>query len=513
MERLSYWVDVAGRIEHPPVTDTNTEVVVVGGGITGLMTAYMLASNGVPTLLLERDRIGWGTTGFSSAKLTVQHGLIFSRLTKMHGPDVAAGYAEAQQAGFDLIASIIAGEDIDCDMQWLPSAIYTEDPERRDDLAREAEICQQLGLPAQLVGVVDLPFPIAAAVELPNQLTVHPYRLCKGLADALLRRGGRIAEGTLVQDVREGDDELEVITDRGRIKCSAAVLATQTPIMNTGGYFARTTPTMSYVVAGPYEDPPDVMALSADEPLRSIRPHRGKDGDMLLIGGAGHRTGHLPSDTDPYEQLETWAKERFEGFEPKWRWGAQDFIPADGLPFVGSMTRSKPNILIATGFAKWGISTGAAAARLLTDQVLGRKTSWAEVFDPSRVRPMVSASTLLEQGGETLKSIVGDRVLGAHDMRSIEEIQPGEGGIVRVRGERLAVYRKPDGQCEAVSPICTHLGCVVSFNRATVTWDCPCHGSRFGTSGEVLCGPATRSLERRDIEASAPSTPERDHMD
>ncbi|MFP5224783.1 MAG: FAD-dependent oxidoreductase [Actinomycetota bacterium] len=513
MERLSYWVDAQARVEHPPITDTNTEVVVVGGGITGLMTAYMLASNGVPVMLLEKDRIGWGTTGFSSAKLTVQHGLIHTRLSKMHGPDVAAGYAEAQQIGFDLIASVIAGEDIDCDMQWMPSAIYTEDPEKRDDLAQEAEICQQLGLPAQLVGAIDLPFPVAAAVELPNQLTVHPYRLCKGLADALLRRGGRIAEDTLVRDVQDSGDELEVVTERGRIKCSVAVLATQTPILNKGGYFARTTPSMSYVIAAPYDDLPGVMALSAEEPHRSIRPHRGKDGSMLLIGGEHHRTGHLGQDGDPYGELEAWAKQRFSGFESKWRWGAQDFMPADGLPFVGPMTRTKPNILIATGFAKWGLSTGAAAARLLTDRVLGRQTPWGDVFDPGRVRPLVSASTLLEQGGETLKSLVGDRVLGAHDLRSLEEIQPGEGGIVRIDGERLAVHRTPEGRLEAVSPVCTHLGCIVSFNRATVTWDCPCHGSRFDTSGQVLCGPATRALERRDIETAAPSTPERDHMD
>lgn len=498
MERISYWLDSSGQPSFPPVTDSATEVVVVGGGITGLMTAYILAGEGVPVLLLEKDRIGWGTTGFSSAKVTVQHGMVHQRLQRQHGHDVARAYSEAQQAGFWMIAAVASEEDIDCDMRWIPSALYTEDAERRDDLAHEAEICQALGLPAQLVGVIDLPFPVAAALELPNQLSIHPYRFCQGLARSIVENGGRIAEGTLVRDVT-GEDPIEVVTDRGHIKASAVVLATQTPIVNSGAFFARTAPSMSYVIAGPYEDLPEVMALSIDEPMRSIRPHRGRDATVLLIGGSGHRTGR-PNDEDPYRELESWAKQRFEGFQPRWRWGAQDFMPADGLPFIGPMTHRRPNIYVATGFAKWGLSTGAAAGRLISNRILGKHTPWGDIFDPTRVRPLASAPTVLHQGVETVRSIIGDRLLGDPEEGTVGDLAPGCGAIVKVHGERVAAFRDEDGSVRAVSPICTHLGCLIEFNGADRTWDCPCHGSRFDTDGRVVSGPATRDLDRIQLE-------------
>jgi glycine/D-amino acid oxidase-like deaminating enzyme/nitrite reductase/ring-hydroxylating ferredoxin subunit len=497
--RRSYWLETTDETEYPPLAgDAAFDLVVIGGGITGLTTAYLLTTEGARVLLIESGHICEGTTGYTTAKVTAQHGLIYSKIWKTHGAERAQLYADAQMTGLRLIRSIVETEKIDCDLASIPSAIYTSEEKRVREFEEEATFASELGLPVSLRAPADLPFPVASAVFFDDQAQFHPRRYCLALADAITRRGGTIAEHTRAVDIEEDNSTCTVKLEGGEVTARAAVMATQTPFTMKGVFFARTEPMTSYVLAAPSDQLPEAMYISVDDPVRSIRPHRGKDGDVLLLGGGGHATGREDDTEEQYRALEKWASGLFAGFQPQWRWSAQDFMSADGVPYIGSIGKSSSHVFTATGFAKWGMTNGTAAARLIADEVAGRENPWHELFDPTRIKPLSSAATVLKQGLETVKSAAGDRVVSL-DTRDPADLRPGQGAVLMVDGERLAVFRDDDGTMHAVSATCTHLGCIVEFNDAERTWDCPCHGSRFDVEGEVLSGPATEDLEPSEI--------------
>jgi Rieske Fe-S protein len=263
------------------------------------------------------------------------------------------------------------------------------------------------------------------------------------------------------------------------------VVATHLPFLDRGLYFARCHPERSYVVAGRTSDPPAGMYLSTEQPAHSIRAH----GDWLLVGGESHKTGQADA-AERYERLEAWARERF-AIEPELRWATQDQMPVDGVPYVGRHDPLSSGSWVATGFRKWGLAMGTAAAELLAARIAGRDHPWTELFDPQRVRPRASATSFVKENANVALRFVGDRVAKRGD---VDDIGPGEGRIVGAGLGQRAVHRDDDGTLHELSARCTHLGCIVNWNTAERTWDCPCHGSRFAASGEVIEGPAVRPL-------------------
>lgn len=502
----SYWVATVPEGDSPayPVFSGGgtVDVAVVGAGIAGLTTALRLVQEGASVALLEADRVASGVTAYTTAKVTSLHGLTYASVESGFGPEGAAAYAEANQAGLAEVVRLVGEHAIDCTCERLPAFTYTEEPERGGEVEAEVAAAVRAGLAARFTTEVGLPYPVQAAIRVENQLQFHPRRYCLGLAAALVEAGGAIYEQTRVLDVDEDDDGVRVLTAVGELRAGSAVLCTQLPVVDPAALFARTHPARSYALAVRLRDPaPEGMHLSADSPTRSVRPIS-VGGNTAVIGGEGHKVGHDPDTGARYAALEGWARERFEVEEITHRWSAHDYMPADGVPYIGRLSPGARRLYVATGFGKWGMTTGTAAALIIADAIAGRSNPWAFLFDATRLNPKGSARSVVTETVDVAKRFVGDRLrsLGADPA---VDLAPGQGGVRDLDGERVAAYRDDHGRLHAVSARCTHLGCLVAWNVAELSWDCPCHGSRFDVDGGVLCGPATRPLDGVEISARA----------
>jgi glycine/D-amino acid oxidase-like deaminating enzyme/nitrite reductase/ring-hydroxylating ferredoxin subunit len=491
----SVWVGTtASAPSFPSLSGTlEVDVVVVGAGITGLTTALLLKQAGAKVAVVEADRVASGTTGYTTAKVTSLHGLAYAELMAKHGHDKAEQYAQANQAGVERIAALVKELKIDCQFERRPALTYTTDPERRADVAAEVEAATSLGLPATYVETTDLPFPIEAAVRLEDQAQFHPRQYCLALAAAIQGEGSHLFEITRALDIDETGGSPVVRTDGGDVVAADVVVATLLPFVDLGGFFAKAHPVSSYALAARIDgDLPEGMYLGADSPTRSVR-QVSLDGEIgLILGGESHKVGQGGDTEQYYASLESWARATFPVRSIDWRWSAHDYIPVDSVPYVGRSPRSQ-RLHVATGFKKWGMTNGTAAGMILSDILLSRENPWSEVFDATRVDASGSVKEFVKENVNVGKRFVKDHVarLGAP---SADTLAPGQGGLVDLDGDEVAAFRHPDGTLQAVSAICTHLGCAVQWNPAETTWDCPCHGSRFACDGKVIYGPATADL-------------------
>lgn len=500
----SVWVATSPTTSYPALAgDTTVDVAVVGGGITGLTTALLLKQGGARVAVIEAGRVASGTTGYTTAKVTALHGLVYAQLVAEHGEEAARRYAEANAAAVERVASLVDELGIECDLERRAAFTYVTDPERRSDIDAEVEAAGRLGLAATRVEATDLPYPVEAAVRLDHQLQLHPRRYCVGLAEAVDGAGSRIHETTRALDVEEassgGARRCTVHTDGGAVVADHVVVATLLPFVDLGGFFAKAHPWRSYAmavrVAGAV---PQGMYLGADSPTRSIRPLP-LDGELgLILGGPSHKVGQGGDTNQYYAELETWARANFDVRSVEFRWSAQDYTPVDMVPYVGRSPRSE-RLHVATGFKKWGLSNGTAAAMILADSLLGRPNPWARTFDATRIDAGTAAKEFVSENLDVARRYVSDHVARLR-APSADHLAPGEGGIVDVDGSKVAAYRRPDGSLQAVTATCTHLGCTVQWNPAETTWDCPCHGSRFSCDGKVLNAPAVHDLSRVEVE-------------
>jgi len=480
-------------------SDVRADVAVVGGGIVGITTALLLTEAGAQVALVEGDRLMHGVTGHTTAKVTSQHGLIYDRLRSRFGADAARTYGEANEAALDWIAQRVERDGIDCDFRRRVAYAYATSSSERSKIESEARAASDAGLPAWLSDTAPLPFEVAGAVRFDNQAEFHVRKYLTALVDALGAGGCRIFEGSRAVEV-DGGDPCMVKTPGGRVTAGKVVIATHYPFLDRSLAFARVHPERSYAIlcriAGA---PPEGMLISAGSPTRSVRAVPVEGDELLLVGGEGHRTGTGGDTEERYRRLEAFAREHWDVRSVDYRWSAQDNTTVDGLPYVGRLAPWERSVLMATGFAKWGMTGGTAAGMLLSDLALDRDNPWARLFDPNRLRLRASAARLAKENLEAGLRLVGDR-LGKPGLRSLDDLRPGEGDIVRHDGEKVAAYRDEDGAAIAVSPTCTHLGCQVNFNTAERSWDCPCHGSRFAPDGSVLQGPAVHRLERKPVD-------------
>ena len=496
----SLWVDTC-RPEAPAnilAGDVTADVVVVGGGITGLVTAALLVDEGSDVVLVEAGRLASGVTGYTTAKVTALHGLKYAPLEKSHSAETARAYAEANTAGLTTIDDLILRHEIDCEWEPASAFTYTTKSSEVDKIAEEAAAAQRAGLSAVTTTETELPFDVAAAVRLDEQAQFHPRKFCLGLAAALEERGVRIFEDSRVLDVDDGSP-IKVECPSGTIEAQWVVLASHLPFLDRGLFFAKAFPERSYALAWKRPDdaaPVRGMYISSDSPTRSLRSSA--DGH-LIIGGESHKVGTEPDTPGRYQAIESWAKENFGPGEVTHKWSAQDPKSVDGMPYVGRQL-PRSNVVVATAFAKWGMTNGAASARILTDLISGRDNPWAEAFDATRLSGAITSSSFYKENYDAVgRHLIGDR-LNTLNPPDAEDLAPGEGGICKWKGEKVAAYRDESGEIHAVSPVCTHVGCLVSFNPAETTWDCPCHGSRYTVEGEVIEGPALRNLEPKGLD-------------
>jgi len=502
-KQTSVWVDTAPAPRlHPQLDgDVRADVAVVGGGIVGITTALLLAEAGASVVLLEAGRLAGGTSGFTTAKVSSQHGLIYDTLRSKHGAETARRYGEANEAALAWIAARVQRDGIECDFRRQPSYAYVTSAEDYQQVEREAEAAVEAGLPADLVEETPLPYPVAAAVRFDRQAEFHPRKYLFALAERLAAiEGARIFERSHAVEVGKHEGRYVAKGPGGRVLAERVVIATHYPFLDRSFSFARLHPTRSYAIACRIAGaPPEGMHISGDSPTRSVRAIPMPNGEeLLLVGGEGHKTG-TESDTElRYERLEAFAREHWDVQSVEHRWSAQDPTTLDLLPYVGSILPGNDAVLMATGFAKWGMTNGTAAALLLADLGLGREARWKDLFDPWRVTLRQSVPRFVKENAQVGARFVGDRLRHA-DPRPIENLRRGEGAIVEHDGERIAAARDDDGTLHAVSARCTHLGCLVQWNNAERSWDCPCHGSRFGLDGTVLEGPAVHRLERKPL--------------
>ncbi len=483
----------------------SVDVAVLGGGITGITAAQLLKREGKSVALLEAKRIANGVTGYTTAKLTVGHGLIYARLEKTFGREAATMYADSNRAGIERIARFVEEERIDCDFERTSNFVYTES---RGDVQRirdEVEAARRCGVQAEMTTETELPFPVAGAVRVDEQAQFHPRKYLLPLAAGLPGDGSHVFELTRARNIRARNGGYVVEADTGALHARAVVVATHLPFLDRGFFFAKAHPSMSYAVASEIEHSvaPRGMYISAAEPTRSIRSTPGGEGRrVLIIGGEGHKPG-LEDDTEQrYRALEQFLAERFQLASSTHRWSTHDYLPVDGMPYIGRLTRRTDHVYVGTGFAKWGLAKGTAAAMLITDLIVGRPNQWSELYDAKRLNPGASAKRFLKENGQVGLHFVHGRLKARTGREELERLGPGEGAIARVRGKQIAAYRDDDGVLHTLSPTCTHLGCVVEWNTAERTWDCPCHGSRFSGTGIPIEGPAISRLEPKPLDSS-----------
>jgi glycine/D-amino acid oxidase-like deaminating enzyme/nitrite reductase/ring-hydroxylating ferredoxin subunit len=495
--RASLWLDTtedAGfpRLDRPLTVD----VAVLGGGIVGISTALLLKRAGMTVAVVEAERVGTGVTGHTTAKLSSLHGLAYHRISSTFGDDGARAHGEANQAGIEQIAQWVEDEAIECDFRRRPNYTYAASRDGLRDIEREVEAAQRAGLPASYTEETDLPFPVAGAVRFEQQAEFHPRRFVLALAALIPGDGSHVFEHTRATGVSDGAP-CRVETTEAPLTAGNVVVATHFPILDRGLYFARIHPERSYALGVRVrEAPPRGMYLSADQPTRSIRSHPVADGEMLIVGGEGHKTGQGGDTAERYRTLERFAREHWDVESVEYQWASQDNVSVDRMPYIGRLAPLSSRLYTATGFNKWGLAQGVAAGMILEDLILGRGNPWAAIYDPGRMKPIASAKDFVKENANVAGRFLGDRVT-KRGGRDAADLQPGEGDIARLDGEKVAAFRDEDGALHAVSPVCTHLGCQVNWNSGDRSWDCPCHGSRFTPDGEILHGPAVRPLERR----------------
>ncbi|MFI6567485.1 FAD-dependent oxidoreductase [Streptomyces sp. NPDC050534] len=500
----SYWLETApqGEPAPQPSADITVDVAVIGGGIAGLSTAWELVRQGREVAVLEAGRIAAGVTGHTTAKLSAQHTLVYDHLRRTRGAEGARLYARSQMAAIEHAAGIVDELGIECEWEQAAAFTYAEDRRRVGQLRAEAEAARAAGLPADFVTESELPFPIAGAVRVTDQVQFHPCKYLLALAEDLRRRGGAVYEGTRVVGLSEGEPCV-LKTDAGvSVRADDVVVATHYPIFDRALLFTRLSPRRELVVAGTVDEgqAPRGMYITPEQSTRSVRSAPYRDGKRLLVVTGEHITPGTADVEEHFARLSAWATDRFQGFTITHRWATQDNDSTDSVPLVGPMRAGSSHTYVATGFGGWGLSGGIMAGRLISDLVNGREVEWAGLYDPRRLGTVVrEGTTFLRNQAKVARHFVGDRLSSVTGPTSPDDIAPGDGAVVRVGARQCAVHRDEGGELHAVSACCTHLGCLVAFNRAEQAWECPCHGSRFAPDGSILQGPAVRPLQQRDI--------------
>ncbi len=498
MKKVSLWIGTADKPDFPEMTqDHACDVIVVGGGLTGITTALLLARAGVNVAVIEADTIGSGTSGHTTAKVTAQHGIKLSKLSD----GKALAYFNANVAGFKLIRSLIDELEIDCDYETQDSYVYALSTAEERDVSNEKAAYERLDIQTEVVKQTWLLTDILCALELKDQAQFHPLKYLYALAETLSKMNVPIWEKTKALDIERDDKGITIHTDKNKITANTVVMATGYPMIEFPGlFFLRLHQERSYILAA-QRKVPQGMFINAGKPVRSVRSHSLSGQSWLLVGGFGHRTAKEDQEDTGYAPLDDFLKKSFIGAEAAYGWSAQDGMTLDHIPYVGGLYKEGPNIYVAAGYAKWGMTNSAAAALMITDEVTGSNEIDADiraVFSPLRVAPGASAGGFVKQAAEAVYEFTAGNA--SIPIGIVDDIKPGEGAVLRINGHAIAVYKDKNGQAVTFKAHCTHLGCPMEYNAAEKSFDCPCHGSRFSVAGEVIEGPAIKPLEHADEE-------------
>ena len=492
----SYWIDTVSNLQKEYMklnNNINADVCIIGGGLTGLTTAYYLKDSNLSVCVIEKDKICSHTSGNTTGKITSQHGLFYKYLIDSKGADYAKQYLKANEQAIQNIEDIIEKEKIECDFKHENSYVFTQKLDEvskiKDEIDAINTINYKNSIKAEFVKEIDIPINIMGAIKFSNQAQFHPVKYAHGLINSM--KNVNIYENTKALDIKKEDNKYRIITENGSIiKCKYLVIATNYPIINFPGYyFLKMYQVMSYIIAikpnGPIYGG---MYINIEEPTISIR----NQDDLVLIGGNSHKTGAKIDLKKAYDGLENIASKIYPKYELKYKWCTEDSVSLDKIPYIGEFSKLMPNVYVGTGYKKWGITSSNIGAKIISDKILGKENVYGEIFKSTRLEPIKNIKEVKNMAKETINSLLLNKLDIPKD--TMESINANEGKIVQIKGRKVGIYKNEKGEIYAINPICSHLGCELSWNNIENTWDCPCHGSRFDYTGKSIYAPSIKDI-------------------
>ncbi len=521
---MSYWTENFKEKHNfkPLNKNIETDICIIGAGLTGLSCGYYLSKKGLNVTIIEKDEVCSKTSGSTTAKITSQHNLFYDYLAKNYGIEFAKDYLEANEEAIKNIKTIVDEEKIKCDLSKQSAYVYCSKKSDLPLFTQEINTINQiksilnttpyssnhlkesdnnlksggLSFDARFKKNLNIPIKNFGGIEFKNQAMFNPRKYCFGLVDCILKNNGTIFEKTSATNIKFENNLYKITANNKIITASYVILATHFPIKNFPGiYFIKMYQDISYVIAVKTKEKTfDGYYINESSPAISFRNVYEKAGEnTVLISGNGHKVGRTNKDIDCYKFLEDVAKKLFNEYEIISKWSTQDCISLDKLPYIGNFSKILPNIYVATGFKKWGMTLSNISANIITDKILGKENKYEYLFKPSRIGALKNSKAFGEQMKETIYSI-GLNKLKLPD-ETVKDIKEGTGKIVMYNGKKVGAYKDKNGICYLVNPICTHLKCELQFNQTDKTWDCPCHGSRFTYKGQVINNPALFNLK------------------
>jgi glycine/D-amino acid oxidase-like deaminating enzyme/nitrite reductase/ring-hydroxylating ferredoxin subunit len=498
---VSPWSATSKESSTPaPDKNIDADICVVGAGIAGLTTAYLLARDGKSVVVIDKNQIGSGETAYTSAHLSNVLDAGYCEIKRLHGAKGARLVSQSHTAAIDLIESNISEENIDCDFERLDGYLLFPDEDSDKKIQEEWQAAKRAGLQVRKLKKSPFDLKFGPCLRFPEQAQFHPLKYLAGLARAIKRLDGRLFGGTEAKEIKGGKTVRIGTKGRAIVSAGAVVVATNTPINDLGKIYTKQEPYRSYVIGAlvPRGAIPRALYWDTEDPFHYARLQRmhanGKTQDLLIIGGEDHKTGQAEGIEGRFARLATWGRKHFPGIkEIAFRWSGQIMESTDGLALIGRNPQDDPNVYIITGDSGAGLTHGTIAGILLRDLIVGHDNPWAALYDPARKTPRAADKFPREN-----PKVAGEYAhwLTPGEVRTVEEIKPGMGGVISRGSSKLAVSRDDSGKLYQCSAVCTHLGCIVSWNSTERTWDCPCHGSRFAPDGKLLNGPALEPLSK-----------------
>lgn len=496
----SYWIASTPDTDYPKLNkDLKIDVAIIGGGIAGISCAYFLKKEGINVAVFEADHIIHGTTGHTTAKITSQHYLIYDKIKSQISLEMAKQYAESNEVAIKAIEKTINERNIDCDFTKESSYIYTQENKYVKDISNEVSTASDAGIKAVYLDEIPLPLKAKAAVRFDDQAQFHPRKYLLALAKEIPDNDNFIFEQSRIIDIEENQGKYILTSENGfKVISDRVIIASHYPCYNKAGlYFSRIYADRSYVVAiKSLNRYPGGMYISAEDPGRSLRAQDTESGELIFVGGDHHKTGQGEDTLNHYKALMEFSDEIFGIEDIPYMWSTQDCMTNDGIPYIGHFSSDNPNLYIATGFNKWGMTGSTVAAMVIKDMIVKGESPWQDVYNPLRKTIKASAKSFIAQNLDVAGELIKGKIIPASKK---VDVKTNEGKIVNIDGKRCGAYRDENGKLFVVDTTCTHLGCELNFNSAEKTWDCPCHGSRFSYDGKIVEGPAIKKLKLYDI--------------
>lgn len=502
----SLWIADSEETDYPTLEkDETADVCVIGGGIVGAVTAYLLTNKGLNVIVLEKDKICMGVTANSTAKLTSQHGLFYKYLEKEYGLNFAKSYLESNEQGIQLAEEIIKKENINCDFEKKDAYVFATNISEIEKVKQEIDILNKIGFNAEYIENIKIPAEnVIGSIKFKNQAQFNARKYTIQLFDRISQNRGKIFENSKVEKIEKIGEKYAIRSGRNKVIAKNVVISTHYPIKNFPGiYFSKMYQDKTYAIAvdiGEEENENiiDGMYIQSCEPVISFRTAKYNGKNLLIVAGSGHKTGQTNVKIeDNFINLENYVKKYYPKAKVMFKWSTEDCVTLDKIPYIGKFSNFLPNIYVATGFKKWGMTTAHVAAKIISDLILKKESKYANIYTATRLEPIRNIKEFGNILKESTNSLFLNKIKPAYAI--YDDIKLGEGGVVDINGKKVGIYKRDDGKVFAVKPYCGHLGCLVSWNNLEKTWDCPCHGSRYDYMGNIITEPTVNNLCRIDL--------------